>query len=381
MFPDIPAASRAFLGDLRGFLDRLPAELVAAAQAEYAADELEPGPASLDVWRRMGTDRWVGVTWPVAEGGRARPPIDGWLFAEEMAGRGLFAGGLTISSIAPTLIRVGTPKQRGELVDGMRTADVIFGVAYSEPEAGSDLAALRLRARPVDGGFQLDGVKIYTTCANIATHLWVAARTSVQPRQQDGISVFVVPTATPGITIRRLMTQADGRTNEVVFDGVRVPATALVGEVDHGWGIIRTALAFERALPYGVVALRLGELIGHLARAEAVQPVDGQRSKLMQLLVDVEACRVLGYQAAVGRATPAAASMNKVWLTELRQRMAATGLSLLGEWGTLGLGEPDAPLSGHYERMYRASVMRRFAAGANEIQREIVARAVLDAAR
>jgi 3-oxocholest-4-en-26-oyl-CoA dehydrogenase alpha subunit len=388
-YPLVPAASRAFLTELRSYLDGLDVD---AARSEYDRDELEPGPASLELWRRMGRDGWVAVDWPVEYGGRGRDAIDGWLFQEEMVRRRLFAGGLTLSSVGPTLLELGTEDQRSRLVPGMRTADVRFAVAYTEPEAGSDLASLSLRAEPDGADFVLSGTKLYTTCANIATHLWVAARTARKATKHEGITVFVVPAASAGITVHPLITQAAGRTNEVVFDGVRVPRTAVVGDVHEGWTVIRRALTHERVFPFAGVATQLNTLLSCLSPGDAPVP-GGPRngdSELMRFVVDMEAARLLAYRAARSAAdgSPAdarraasAASMNKIWVTELRQRLAAGGLSLLGERGVLGLEQPGAPMGGRFERMYRAATMRRFAGGANEVQREVVARTALGRAR
>lgn len=389
VYPAVPAAGRAFLAELRSYLDGLDPGALEAARAEYDRDELEPGPASLELWRRMGRDGWVAVDWPVAYGGRGRDAIDGWLFQEEMVRRRLFAGGLTLSSIGPTLLEIGTEEQRRRLVPGMRTADVRFAVAYTEPDAGSDLASLSLRAQPDDDGFLLSGTKLYTTCANIATHLWVAARTARGATKYEGITVFVVPAGSRGITVRPLITQARGRTNEVVFDGVRVPRTAVVGEVDEGWAVIRRALTHERVFPFAGVATQLDDLLACLCGDDAPSRPESAR-QLVRFVVDMEAARLLAHRAARSSAgaepadearSAAAASMNKVWLTELRQRLAAGGLSLLGERGVLGLDQPGAPMGGRFERMYRAATMRRFAGGANEVQREVVARTVLGGTR
>lgn len=380
MYPVVPASSRDFLRELRHYLDGLDVD---AARAEYDRDELEPGPAGIELWRRMGHDGWVAVDWPIEYGGRAGDPVEGWLYQEEMVRRRLFAGGLTLSSIGPTLLELGTEEQRHRLVPGMRTADVRFAVAYTEPEAGTDLASLALRARPAGAGFTLTGTKLYTTCAHIATHLWVAARTDHTATKYDGITVFVVDADSPGITIRPLITQAHGRTNEVVFDDVRVPSGAVVGEVDHGWAVIRRALTHERVFPFAGVATQLNTLLAWFADGDGARrpcPPRGETSQLMRFVVDMEAARLLAYRAARSRSA-AAASMNKVWLTELRQRLSSAGLSLLGERALLSLDEPEAPLGGRFERMYLAATMRRFAGGANEVQREVIARTVLGGVR
>jgi alkylation response protein AidB-like acyl-CoA dehydrogenase len=369
-----------FLARLRAYLDGLDvSEVVADFERDFT---LITGP-SREFLRRLGRDGWLGVGWPVEYGGQGRSAIEQWLFLEEMAYRKLPSGNLTLSSIGPVIAHLGTEDQKRAYLPGILAAQLEFAIGYTEPDAGTDLANLQTRAKPRSGGgYVIQGQKVFTTGASIATHLWLAARTGPSDSRHRGISLFVVPMETPGITVRPLITQSGERTNEVFLDGVVLGASALVGEENGGWAAITHQLDLERLFAVGLLRRQFEELVTWQAdRAPAPLEDPYARHRLAAIGAELEASRLLSLRAAwmidSGTTPYAEASMAKVWYSELRQRLALEALDLMGPDGQLEYGQEDAPAGGHFERSYRSSTVFKFGAGTNEVQRTIIAQRAL----
>jgi len=368
-----------FLDELRAYLDALDPELVAATRAEHIADSMQPRANGRRFLTRLGADGWLGVSWPAEYGGRGRSPIEQWLFAEELYDRRLPNGLLTLNAIGPTLMAVGTDEQKAEYLPRIIAGELEFAIGYSEPDAGSDLAALRTRAVPDGDTYVVDGQKIWTTGATVATHLWLAARTGEQSDRHRGISMFITPMDSPGIEITPIDTQGGEQTNTVFLDGVRIPAGGRIGGENEGWRVLTTALNYERMFYHNEPRWELrqlrdwaagaGLLDGDSADAHTLREVMGEHA------VDVEICRLFALRGArmlaEGRVPYAEASANKVWWGELRQRICDTGLDLIGEDGTVA--GPSGPAHGHLEHGLRSSPVWRFGGGTNEIQLDIIA--------
>ena len=320
---------------------------------------------------------WQGVSWPVEYGGKGGTATEQWLYLEELSHRRLPRGDLTISSIGPAIMEFGTDEQKAAYLPGILSRRVVFGVGYSEPDAGSDLASLRARAVRDGDDWVIDGQKVYITSAHYASHIWLAVRTDPQSKGREGVSILIVPADAPGLTIRNMQTQADGLTNELFFDAVRVPASALVGEVGGGWRIIRAALDYERNFPYSGLARDLEELIAWALTPRSDgddAPVDDPTTQttLATLAAEMEVARLFAARVAfaidAGRSPTASASMSKIWTSELRERVASQGLRLLGREGQR-LSE-ESPLS--LEQVYRWTPMMKIGGGTNEVQRDII---------
>ncbi|HVW34768.1 MAG TPA: acyl-CoA dehydrogenase family protein [Acidimicrobiia bacterium] len=380
----LDGGQQAFLDRLRAYLDGLD---TAAVVEDFARDfTLITGP-SREFLRRLGRDGWLGVGWPVEYGGQGRSPIEQWLFLEEMAYRRLPSGNLTLSSIGPVIARLGTEEQKRRYLPGILAAELEFAIGYTEPDAGTDLANLQTRARRrPDGDYVVRGQKVFTTGASIATHLWLAARTGPPDSRHKGISLFIVPMGSPGITVRPLLTQSGERTNEVFLDDVAVAASGLVGPENGGWAAITHQLDLERLFAVGLLRWQFERLVTWDAGRDHRPAEQGYaRHRLAALGADLEASRLLNLRAAWmidSGATPyAEASMAKVWYSELRQRLALEALDLMGPDGQLADGEDGAPAGGHFERSYRSSTVFKFGAGTNEVQRTIIAQRALNLPR
>lgn len=363
-----------FLGELRAYLDALDPDLVAATRAEHIADAMQPRANGRRFLARLGADGWLGVSWPAEYGGQGRGPVEQWLFAEELCDRRLPNGLLTLNAIGPTLMAVGTDEQKAEFLPRIIAGELEFAIGYSEPDAGSDLAALRTRARPDGDAYVIDGQKIWTTGATVATHLWLAARTGEQADRHRGISMFILPMDAPGIEITPILTQGGEQTNTVFLDNVRVPAGARIGAENEGWRVLTTALNYERMFYHNEPRWELRQLRDWAASAGLLDdPVVAET--MGELAVDVEICRLFAQRGAQmladGQVPYAEASANKVWWSELRQRICDTGLDLIGEAGTVA--GPTGPAHGHLEHGLRSSPVWRFGGGTNEIQLDIIA--------
>ena len=374
-----------FRNELRAFIkERRTPELL----AEYAATYGGGGELIGAFHNELDERGWMRMCWPVENGGEGRNLLYQYIFVEEMEYFGMPYGNLTYTSIAPSLVAFGTEEQKAAYLPGIYRGEYCFAIGYSEPNAGTDLASLRTRAELDGDEYVINGQKIWTSLADVSTHIWLAVRTDPNVRKHAGISIIVVPTDTPGITIRPLYTMYGGHTCETFYDDVRVPVENVVGGVNQGWGIVMHALNHERVglAATGGLARLYDELVDYL-RTSRPEKLDDPvvRRRLAELELDLREHRALSLRNAwiISRGgTPIAeASMAKVSGTELRTRIANTAMDLLGREGGLSAESGDAPLNGRAEFNYRLSPIFRFGGGTNEIQRDIIASAGLGLTR
>ena len=255
----------------------------------------------------------------------------------------------------------------------------------SEPQAGSDAANMQLRADKVDGGWNLNGQKIFTTSAHFADWYWVGARTDQEAPKHHGITLFLIPMDHPGLTIQNMPTIGDELTNQVFFDNVFVGDDYVVGEINRGFQYISEALDLERftMFTFSPVGQRVDELIEYVREEKR----DGLplredpllRSKIAQLVTQREVARVLGIKVVAasikgGKPPTVEASEYKLFTTELSQRIADTALDIAGPGGQLRVHDSEAPMRGRPELTYRYTVIDTIGGGASEIQKNIIAR-------
>jgi alkylation response protein AidB-like acyl-CoA dehydrogenase len=245
---------------------------------------------------------------------------------------------------------------------------------------------MQLRAEKVEGGWKLNGQKIWTTSAHFADWYWVGARTDPEKPKHDGISLFLVPMNHPGLEIRATWTIGDERTNEVFFDDVFVPDDYLVGQRGSGFQYISEALDLERftMFTFSPIEQKLGELVDHVRTGTR----DGKplradplvRQRIAQLATQCEVARVLGLRfvdaaSGVGKKPPTVeASEYKLFATGLSQRVANAMVDVAGPGAQLRVYTEEAPLRGRSEMAYRYSVIDTIGGGASEIQKNIIAR-------
>jgi alkylation response protein AidB-like acyl-CoA dehydrogenase len=331
----------------------------------------------------IGKTGWIGLGWPKEFGGQARSAQEQLGFMETME-RGE-APRIGASIQANALIMFGTPEQQRKYLPEILRGEAMHGMGYSEPEAGSDLAALRTSAVREGDEWVINGQKIWTTTW-WGKYMFLAARTDPQAKPPHaGISMFIVPMEAPGITVRPATTMYDGSFANIFYDDVRIPADNLVGEVNGGWRVLTGALAFERGLVGGGIVLKVAHAFEQLRRRIMTREGDMPplsddpivRDRIATLACEIEVGRQLMMHcaelAADGITPPEYGAISKVFSGELMERFGETVLDILGMRAALSEQMPGAIDNGRFEQNLRHSLMWVISIGTNEIQRNLIA--------
>lgn len=365
---------------IRAFLAR---HLTPELREELRADGMTRSPLVEHFRKELAAQGWWGVNWPQEYGGLDKTAVEQLILIDELEYAGAPPLPITVTSLGPMIIRFGTEQNKSDWLPRITRGEATFALGYSEPDAGTDLANLRTRAELDGDQWVINGQKIWNSEAHVATHEWLAVRTDPDAPRHRGISVIIVPIDSPGITINPLSTWGDVRTNLVFFEDVRVPRGNLIGEVNQGWGYIVGALAFERIALGTTGSLR--RLFDDLVELCKRTVVDGRalaerpevKLRLAELAVDMEIAQLFSWQTAslidAGGIPAKEASMQKVFTTELRTKLADWGMQLVDLYGQLHESDADAALAGRLERTYRMAPFLRFGGGTNEVMRTIVA--------
>lgn len=333
--------------------------------------------------KKLAARGWLGITWPKAVGGQDGKGFYEYLLNEKLSSFGAPQIGKGVGIIGKTLIRVGSEKLKQEFLPKILNAEIEFAVGYSEPSAGSDSAAMRLKAERKGEGWVLNGQKVFTTSAHFADWYWVGARTDPDAPKHHGISLFLVRMDDPGLTIHPMYTMGGERTNAVFFDNVFVHDDYRVGQLNKGFQYIAEALDIERftMFTFSPIRARVELLCDYVKTAKR----DGQplkedpaiRQRVAQLATECEVARLLGTRfvdtALDATKTPTvAASEYKLYATELSRRVADATMDIVGPGAQLALGTEDAPLKGRAESCYTYTVIDTIGGGSSEIQRNII---------
>ncbi len=346
------------------------------------------GPVYREVVRRMGSDGWLGIGWPKEYGGQGRTPLEQFIFWDETYRARAPLPVIAINTIGPTIMQFGTDAQKQDLLPRILRGELHFGVGYTEPGAGTDLASLTTRAVRDGDDYVIDGQKIFTTHAHDADYIWLAARTDPDAPKHKGISIILVPTDTPGFSVTPIRTLGGERTNATYYEGVRVPVASRVGPEHEGWRLVTSQLNHERitlATP-GIADRLLDEV---WAFAAATDGPDGGRLldepwvqlDLARVYAKLEALKLLNWRSAwsitAGMPNMAEASAVKVMGTEFFVECYRLLLEVVGVAGLVPEGEPGALFGGMLEHAYRSATTLTFGGGVNEVQRDIIAMAGL----
>lgn len=334
------------------------------------------------VWHRRLYERgWIAPAWPVAFGGTDWSPAQRLIFERECAANDapvLFAGG--VRSLGPLLIAAGTPEQQRRYLPAILDGSDLWCQGFSEPGAGSDLAALQTRAVAADGHYVVSGSKIWTTGAHIANRMFCLVRTAHGAKPQHGITFLLLDMASKGISVRPIRTlSGDCEFNEVFFDGVRVPFADRVGEENDGWSVAKHLMRLARGN---------NTTSGLLWRAHrrAVQIVESQGTDARVLLKGLHTltCELVAFEALELRLLTRGlgaveASMLKTLATELHQKLTAFALEAAG-MAAVASGAPPSAWTGtgaFASRKYLATRAASIYSGTNETHRNLIAQWLL----
>ncbi len=382
-FRDSPEEA-AFRQEVRDFLDKeLPATFGRGPEDEEGAhDGIDRYGAYPEWTKKLAAKGWIAPAWPKEYGGAGLSVIQQFIFNEEMArARAPRPGGVGVNYAGPTIILHGSEEQKKEHLPGILSGEVLWCQGFSEPGAGSDLASLTTRAVRYGDDYIVNGQKIWTSGAQFARRMILLARTDPEAPKHKGISYFLVDMKSPGITVRPLVNMAGvPGFNEVFFEDVRVPRRDLLGEENRGWYYATSTLDFERssigaAMAQANAVEDLVRLASEWGRSRPLPPT--LRLELAERAIETQTARLLSFRVATlqnrGIVPNHEASCAKLFATELSQRVALTGLRLLGLYGQLDRGDPRAPVRGRLLRAYLWSPALTIAGGTSEVQRGIIA--------
>jgi alkylation response protein AidB-like acyl-CoA dehydrogenase len=383
-FKDTPEEA-AFRTQVREFLSKeLPDQYRNSEDAEPTGAYRGAFERLKDWRKKLAGQGWIAPAWPKDYGGAGLSVKEQFIMNEEFAEhRAPNVGGMGVSMVGPTLIIHGNEEQKKEHLGRILAGEVQWCQGFSEPGSGSDLASLQTRAVRDGDDFVINGQKIWTSGAQYAHWMFMMARTDPDAPKHKGISYFLLDMKSPGVEVRPLTNLANQNMfNEVFFTDVRVPARNLVGELNRGWYIGTTTLDFERSSIGSAVGLR--QQLDRLVRYARDHEKDGLsrtgqfasiRFELADRYLEANVAKLMSYRVitmqAKGMVPNHEASMTKLFGSELNQRIARTGMKVLGLYGQL-FGE-DAPMRGRYESSYLTSLASTIAGGTSEIQRNIIA--------
>ena len=373
--------ARAFREEVRDFLaDALTPEL---RRATRRTTSVFFHPDVSLAWQRILHARgWAAPDWPVEHGGPGWDDVQRYIYAEEAAAA--YAPNLApmgLKMVAPVIMHYGTPAQQADLLPRILSGEDYWCQGYSEPGAGSDLASLQLRAVRDGDDYVLSGSKIWTTHAHFANRMFCLVRTATGGRPQAGISFLLLDMATPGITVAPIRTLAgEHEFNQVFFDDARVPASGRLSAENDGWSVAKHLLMFERGGRYAPGLAAHLALVREAAVATGWLEAPGNRERLAREAIAVQALRAIELAAldGPGRLDPVRPSMLKVLGTEASQRIDLLALEVAAMWEGAAEDAPDAIAAAmpRYLNNRAASIY----AGSNEIQRDLIARVVVDQA-
>jgi alkylation response protein AidB-like acyl-CoA dehydrogenase len=327
----------------------------------------------------LGKTGWIGMAWPLAHGGQARTPREQLGYIEVMERAEAPRAGASVQANA--LMMHGTAEQQARYLPEILRGEAMHGMGYSEPDAGSDLAALRTSAVRDGEHWVINGQKIWTT-TYWGQYMFLAARTDREAKPAHaGISMFIVPMDTPGITVKPASTMYDGSFANIFYDNVRIPLANIVGPVNGGWKVLTDALANERGVIGGGIVLKVAHAFNLLlsdVRAHTEWRHDPLvRQRIGLLAADIEVGRQLmlccAELAESGTTPPEMGAISKVFSGELMERFGEAALDILGPQAALSQYAPGALRQGRYEQNLRHALMWVISIGTNEIQRSLIA--------
>ena len=369
-----------FRQELRDFFQN---EIELVKKARHETDiGIGWGPYTWELVHKLGAKGYLTPHWPKKYGGLEKSYMERQILLDEMqyyAGTSGFGIGTGLAG--PVIMAAGTEAQKNSWLPRLARGEIEFALGYTEPEAGSDLAALKMRAVRQDDHYIINGQKVFNTGCHYAQYSWLAVRTDPAASRHRGISIFIVDLASPGITIRPMTALGGRRTNEVFYDDVKVPAANLIGEENKGWYYLMTALNFERNWSASEDLYHFEELLDYVkkearnGRSIIEDPLI--RHDLAQMAIELEVVRLFGLRIATmvskGVVPTYEASEAKLFGSELRYRMFDRWMRILSFYGQLDADSELAVQGGEIMQRYFKSIEQVITRGTSDIQRNIIA--------
>ncbi len=357
-------------------------------------DEMSQGPLVRDLRKKVAAKGWVGISWPKEYGGQDGSRIDQYIVEEEFSRIGVGVGGA--GSGAPAILAAGTEEQKKTLLPGLISGEITLALGFTEPQAGADLASLQCRAVRDGDDFVINGQKMYTSSAHYASHIYLMARTDPDAPKHRGISIFIFPMNTPGITVRPLWTiqndppapigttYGQRRTNETFFEDVRVPATCMLGEENQGWYVGAMGLNLDRvgASRY-LISVRRDEDIINWAKENDLGGHDVSqdpaiRDRLAELWIEAQVCRLMTMRSMSlmerGDTFTYEGAAEKVWAPEHGVRTTETISQILGPYAQLMSTSEEAIEHGLFAHNLLGSFQSGINHGSVQVMRDQIAR-------
>jgi len=361
------------------FADLMTPEVIAAATAGETGS-----PESLEAVRQMGRDRWLGAGWPTAYGGRGLGPVEQFIFMNESWRAGAPTPFLSINTVGQTIMQFGRQDQKDYFLPKILAGELHFSIGYTEPGSGTDLASLTTRAVKDGDEWVINGQKTYTSLASYADYVWLAVRTDPDVPKHRGITIFAVPTTDPGYSFTKIDTMVNASTFNTFYDDVRVPDSAIIGELNGGWNLIVNQLNYERVglAPPGMMERNYEDVLdftrttthpdgGRVIDQEWVQVNLARVRSGMEYLTLLN-WKVASLEAAGETVNPADASSIKVFGTEFFTDAYRLLSEVVGQAANLASG-PGAALASRLNRGAQGTLILTFGGGVNEVQRDLIA--------
>ncbi|MFZ0665457.1 MAG: acyl-CoA dehydrogenase family protein [Acidimicrobiales bacterium] len=370
----------ALRSELRDYYTNM---LTPEVEAELAHSQ-GVGPTVRRIVKQMAADGWLGIGWPKEYGGQGRSALEQFIFFDESMRSGAPVPMLTINTVGPTIMNFGSEEQKEFFLPRILAGEIHFCIGYTEPNAGTDLAALETKG-VVDGDeLVINGQKIFTSLAGDADYCWLAVRTNPEAKKHKGISIVIVPMDTPGVRVVPMQLIGDHNINTTYWEDVRVPLGNVVGGLHNGWSLITNQLNHERVTlcSPGIIERALGDTLdwaktAKLADGRNVIDQEWVRINLAKVYAKLEFLRLINWKVAwtatQGRLDVADASSIKVFGTEFYLEALRLLTEVIGPAATLRRDSPEAVLKGRLESYSRGLIILTFGGGTNEIQRDLIA--------
>jgi alkylation response protein AidB-like acyl-CoA dehydrogenase len=340
-----------------------------------------------ELHRRLARDGLLGAAWPAEFGGTDADPDFARAIFQEVLGLGLHLDGwFSTQMVLNTVLHVGTDEQKRDMLSAGARGEMVIALGYTEPSCGSDVAAAKTRAVRDGDEWVINGSKMFTSTAQEASHVFLLTRTNVDVPKHRGLTLFMVPLDSPGVEIRPVHTIGGQRTNATFYSDVRIPDRLRIGPVDGGWGVMRTALIYERGLSSPSAgptwADRGADWARSVSRDDGSPVIDDPvvRERLARIAIETEMTRLLAVRNAwvveTGGMPALEGTVHKLFSTETGQQHLASLLDLIGEEAVI-----QDPMADSFpqavESAFRKAVFTTIAGGSSEVQREIIAERAL----